>query len=235
VPRQSTKVERTCQQCHKIFFVVPSAVKFGRGNYCSTACRDEARKIQIECICQQCKKKFRVDPNVVKRGSGKFCSNPCRGKSQELDMKETVKRHLGETTSTGCILWNGSVHANGYGMIKKDKRSPRRAHRVVWELTHGPIPDGLMVCHHCDNRRCVNLEHLFLGTHQDNMDDMIAKGRNAVGERCPQAKLTEEKVRLARKLHKAGTHTQQQIADLLGVQRAAIAKIVTYQRWKHID
>lgn len=80
-----------------------------------------------------------------------------------------------------CWHWIGSLSPLGYGVLVGRERRHRSAHRLSWEIHYGPIPDGLMVCHHCDNRGCVRPDHLFLGTARDNVQDMLAKGRNGRG------------------------------------------------------
>lgn len=90
-------------------------------------------------------------------------------------------------TANGCIEWTGTTKTSGYGTIKIDGVSVR-THRLAWEIANGPIPDGLWVLHHCDNRSCCNVDHLFLGTHADNMADKTAKGRGNFQKKthCPQ-------------------------------------------------
>lgn len=90
----------------------------------------------------------------------------------------------------GCWLWTGARFQRGAGPTRVltygqfyygNHLGP--AHRFAWEVTHGPIPDGLLVCHHCDVMHCVRPEHLFLGTHADNSHDMVLKGRSTTGDR----------------------------------------------------
>jgi hypothetical protein len=94
-----------------------------------------------------------------------------------------IRLERGTTKAEGdqCWLWGGKKNACGYGVIVSGNISPRAygAHRVAWELAYGPIPKGKCVCHHCDTPACVRPDHLFLGTHKENMHDMIAK------DRCP--------------------------------------------------
>lgn len=78
--------------------------------------------------------------------------------------------------ANGCWIWNSKKNKAGYGLIKIDG-SYKRAHRVSYELFIGEIPDGLLVCHKCDVRECINPDHLFIGTHKENTQDMISKGR----------------------------------------------------------
>jgi len=86
------------------------------------------------------------------------------------------------------IFHEGYLNHNGYGQ-KWDNGKDHRAHRLAWEKEYGKIPEGKLVRHKCDNRSCVNVDHLELGNHLDNTRDMIERGRMACGERLPQSKL----------------------------------------------
>ena len=93
----------------------------------------------------------------------------------------------------GCWQWTGSIHHAGYGQIRYKKRIVR-VNRLSYELFIGPIPDGLIVRHKCDNPLCVNPDHLELGTHVDNMNDMVMRSRSLKGSKHPMHKLSEDDV-----------------------------------------
>lgn len=162
----------------------------------------------------------------------------------------------------GCWLWLGARLRQGYGVITIAGKL-RKSHRVAWELTYGPIPDDLLVCHHCDTPACVRPDHLFLGTNADNTADRDRKGRTARGdrsgsrlhperlargdrsgkrlhmdtaargERINTAKLTAEAVREIRRLAAAGVATTP-LARAFGMSNPQIRKIVARQSWRHI-
>lgn len=138
----------------------------------------------------------------------------------------------------GCWEWAASVGGPGYGQVRVGRR-PESTHRLAYELFVGPIPDGLLVCHRCDNRRCVRPSHLFLGTPKQNTDDMIGKGRQrhdgphspAAGERHGRAKLTREQVDAIRTRYAAGGVTQEQLGHEYGISGAHVCGIVKGRFW----
>lgn len=135
-----------------------------------------------------------------------------------------------------CWVWQGSQFGNtGYGQIQY-RGYPVRAHRLSWELIVGPIPEGLHVCHTCDNRLCINPRHLFVGTHKDNMDDMRRKGREnfAKGERVGVSKMTEDQVLEMRRLWATGQHRICDLARMFGLTHVPVICIIRRKTWKHI-
>jgi len=130
-----------------------------------------------------------------------------------------------------CWEWRGAKR-QGYGAISKGAHGNGvlDAHRVSWKLANGSIPAGKFVCHHCDNRSCVNPSHLFLGTQADNMHDMIKKGRSTHGERHKGAKLTEQDVHEIRQMLSRGIPVSV-IAKKYGVARSTISRISTGETW----
>lgn len=134
----------------------------------------------------------------------------------------------------GCWNWKGSPSGNGYGELQlAGSRKKVRAHRFSWELHFAPIPNGLFVCHRCDNRMCVNPAHLFLGTQEDNMRDAASKLRMPHGEGQHLAKLNDVSVALIRRRHSAG-ESLAALAVEYGVTKQAVWHVVHRKTWKHI-
>lgn len=161
-----------------------------------------------------------------------------------------------------CWEWTGYRDRDGYGQVWWDSHG-QYAHRVAWQIANGPVPDGFLVCHTCDNPPCCNINHLFLGSHAENMADRDRKGRQASGdqngsrlhpesrargeqhysrlhpeklargERVNTAKLNEEKVKQIRKLCAEGL-SQSEVAIQLDTHRTTVNQIVLRKIWKHV-
>ena len=133
-----------------------------------------------------------------------------------------------------CWIWKASLDGSGYGWFS-DKSKMIRAHRTSWRLVRGAIPDSLQVLHHCDNRRCVNPNHLFLGTNADNISDRMSKGRKsgAAGTKNGRAKLSVDDVHGIRKRLISGDR-QIDIAKDYGVSQGSISWISRGQHWNAV-
>lgn len=170
----------------------------------------------------------------------KFCSAKCQH-TYRTTPEQVAARFWSNTKAdaNGCILWARHVHDDGYGWCGNQGK-PDRAHRVAWKLFRGEIPDGMYVLHTCDVRLCVNPEHLFLGTVQDNMADKIAKGRQAKGETSNVNKLTEEQARLVLSLKpphypRKTPGLAKALAAEYNIGVGAIHAIWRGDHWKHLQ
>lgn len=141
---------------------------------------------------------------------------------------------------TGCWNWTAGIYETGYGHFKMKhsdgKQKKTRAHRVSWMIFKGDIPEDMLVLHNCDNKICVNPDHLFIGTQQDNINDMISKGREKLsfpGELSPQSKLTNEDVRNIRNMYKIGIHYKE-IMALFNISDAQFYRIKNRHCWSHL-
>lgn len=161
-----------------------------------------------------------------------FCSLECHNEHQRLPLPDRFWPNVQK--SEGCWEWQGVRLHHGYGALQF-RGKLRKAHRLSWELHNGPIPEGLIVCHHCDNPPCVRPDHLFLGTSKDNADDKGCKGRQraGIGERNGSARLTEGDVLRAVVLRFAGW-TYSRIGDHLGVTMSSAHRICVGQAWSSV-
>ena len=135
--------------------------------------------------------------------------------------------------SDGCWEWQGARDLHGYGILLDVNWKKQGAHRVSWALHYGPIPAGMFVCHHCDNRRCCNPAHMFLGSIGDNMRDRTAKGRQARGSRIRRASLIERDAALIRYLADCGARGTH-LAKLFGVSQRVVCAIRYRKTWAHV-
>lgn len=150
-----------------------------------------------------------------------------------LPLQERLLRLSKVNPETGCIEWTGTTHREtGYGSTRINGKSTG-THRAAWIAANGQIPDGLHVLHKCDVRHCINPDHLFLGTNDDNVADMVAKGRNVIvrGEQKGNSKLNDELVRRIR----VDCRTHREIADELGVGHTIIGLVKQQKIWRHVD
>ena len=144
-------------------------------------------------------------------------------------LPERFARYVGQPTASGCVEWTGWRLKNGYGHIRRGGKNDGKvlAHRAAWELARGPIPNGLMVCHKCDNRACVNVEHLFLGTQLDNVRDAVEKQRHAwVRTAPPWTRLTDDDLSDILVLRAFGL-TQRAIAADYGVSPSLVSILIS--------
>lgn len=188
--------------------------------HCCNACR-KSRHIKT---CPKCGNSF-----VTYNKDQTYCSIKC-------SLQNPIDRFWSKVkigSSDDCWEWQGGVNSTGRGVYWYNGSSIH-AHRFVWTITNGDIPDNMLVCHHCDNGKCVNPKHLFLGTQKDNMQDMVSKGRKVTlrGSNDPKSKLTESDVLRIRSLY--GEYSQYKLARMFNVSRSTISAIIHRYNWKHV-
>lgn len=160
----------------------------------------------------------------------------CRPQSQSE--REKVFWSDVSIRSSGCWEKTGRTRKDGYVNFWFDEKT-QLSHRVAWILTFGKIPNGAFALHRCDNRKCVRLDHLFLGSQKQNMEDMVSKGRAAKfkiavrGENNGMSKLSNSDAVKIRSEYATGGRSQQSIADNYGVSQKAISLLITGENWKY--
>lgn len=150
--------------------------------------------------------------------------------------RSRLRRSRRKWNGTHCLEWAGARSRHGYGNVYWYGKFVA-AHRVAWLIAY-PIPDRLQVLHHCDNRLCANVEHLFLGTQKQNIDDMRSKQRHVdpprhVGSAHPEAKLDERQVAAIKRARARGAHVKT-LAAKYGVAPQLISRISRGEIWPHV-
>lgn len=185
------------------------------------------------CVCD-CGGKTVVRGTELNKGSVRSCG--ClRFRPNPYYLRTAVDRFWEKVDRRGpddCWEWK-YPESRGYGRFRwKGKRTG--AHRVAYEIANGPIPEGMVVCHRCDNPMCCNPDHLFVGTDADNMRDKASKGRACKGSKNANAALTEKKVRALLFLYEGG-FSQDDLAEVFDTTRVNVRHIVNKRTWKHVE
>jgi len=204
---------------------------------------------RVTLTCAQCGKSFwDYASQITPRHPHRYCSRACKGLARRSTPESFWALAVPVIDASGweCLEFTGRIRWGGYGYFGANGRY-QYAHRHAWELLFGPIPKGLLVCHECDNRACVNPGHLYLDTQKGNLADMYARGRGPTGERSGpaqwrflytgeangRAKLTEAQVKEIRAACAAGER-QCDVAARYGVGQTAISDIVRRRKWRHV-
>lgn len=148
---------------------------------------------------------------------------------RKVSLEEIMSRYVVDE-ATGCWNYTGTPGAK-YGVVTQFKNN-EKAHRASYRLHKGEVPQGVFVCHRCDNPRCINPDHLFLGTPAENSADMAAKGRSTQGERQPLSKLNAAQVEEIRaRVDVAG----RAFAKRFGVSEATVSMVRSGKTWRHVS
>jgi hypothetical protein len=174
----------------------------------------------------------RCDCGTIREVPWTVLKNKLKPRSCGCSRKEGAKQlfEANYQKTPGCWEWKGTIGTGGYGKFGSNGLAHRRAYAYIY----GEIPKGMQVCHKCDNRKCVNPAHLFLGSCADNLRDMTQKGRRARGNRIASSLLDEKKVLEIRKKRMAGAEYQS-LSEEFGVGWYTIRSICKNNCWKHVQ
>ena len=208
------------------------------------------KKNRTGSYCFGCEKQDGAE-RFAKKQLGKITQPRRKKKSLIVSHEKLISNSDGNHDPDKCWNWMKSKNTKGYGKTRSEGRL-HYVHRLSWEFTNGKIADGLLVLHKCDNPSCINPNHLFLGTHKDNINDMMNKGRNnqptgdlhgsktkpesiARGIKVSTSKLNDDLVLEIRKLKKSSNSSNYVIARHYGVSAPTIRAVVNGVSWSHVS
>ena len=153
----------------------------------------------------------------------------------KIEEQERFWSKVNKKCENDCWEWIAGINSTGRGIFQFQGKSIH-AHRMAYKLCVGEIPEGAFICHTCDNGKCVNPKHLFIGNALINNRDCYSKNRHPIlrGENDPKSKLNNEKALKIVELYKAGKYTQCKLADMFGVSRSAILNVLRGAAWSEI-
>lgn len=179
--------------------------------------------------CEECGKRYRRVPSRAR--ISRYCSRACLGVANgNRYRKYDIGRLIAKIKGDECVEWPGSRDRHGYGWSSLKNKSVH-AHRVAYALANPGVPAPPCVLHRCDNPPCINPRHLFGGTNQDNVDDMVRKGRKPRGSKHHHAKLTEARVRVIRR---SKTRSLTSFAKQFGCTIQAVSHAKKRKTWRHV-
>ncbi len=187
--------------------------------------------LTVSCSCQTCGSEMEIPKTRFDHGRARNCSLECSLKHNP-DRIQAFWKKVNILSSTECWNFNGRHYPNGYGNVNIDGKN-FTSHRFTWMISRGAIESGKEVCHRCDNRSCCNPDHLFIGTHKENMRDMIGKGRGRQGFNQREKRLKRSEVIQIRIMASSG-HSLAEIAKHFKITISNASYIVTRKTWQNI-
>lgn len=210
--------------------------KSGSPFYCLKGYSDSGHGVRVAYIFHYGSIPFGM--SVYRKCYNKLCCNPkhlyiSRGHSIINSDPSVLWRKVDKSGGDDlCWNWLGCIDAaTGYGKVSCFGKKNWSPHRLAYFLMYGDIPDGMFVCHKCDNRICCNPKHLFIGTSDDNINDMISKGRNPRGSKVGTSVLREEDVIKIKEMLSTKKFTHKEIGEMFGVKKVTISAINSNRNW----